>query len=168
MGPSHHHLQHAQPTTDAAETDADDRTVAIHSHTLPDTAAGSKSLPPDPRPRSPYPFERSEDVAMISLPRHARGYHRTVDATERRAPVRVLLRGVPVVAGRGLSRVIGGHRVMLVSIARGEDWLGVEVRKGDVEGLAWAKAKNANKLIADLLACADVVHACIAPRDMKA
>ena len=79
--------------------------------------------------------------------------------TDRRATVRVLLRlGTPF-GGSPTQRRLGGYLVIIVGEAKRDDWPGVAVRVGDVEGIVWTTPRQVSIVVTNLRACSGVVEA---------
>ena len=82
------------------------------------------------------------------------------DGFEKRALVRLLLRGLTYVAGETPSdRVIGAHVVIIIGEPRAKDWPHVRLRAGDVEGIVWTTRRSLPSTVNELRASAGVVDA---------
>jgi hypothetical protein len=87
------------------------------------------------------------------------------NSTNRRIPLRVLLRA-PGVPAAELSSRFPGYSVAVLGEAKKEEWDGLW-RDGDVEGFAWvSSAMHVNEAIADLRTFPEVVDARISAGDV--
>jgi hypothetical protein len=82
--------------------------------------------------------------------------------TERRAPIRVLVRGVTF---QNVGDRLAGHAIALLGPATQEDWPGTW-SPGDVEGIVWVTTSRVNERIAELRNTPGVVDVRLTMRDV--
>jgi hypothetical protein len=79
--------------------------------------------------------------------------------TDRRATVRLLIRGGTPFAGEHAQRKMGGYLVIVLGEAKQADWPGTTVRVGDVEGIVWTTPRQVTTVVNNLRAVAGVLDA---------
>ncbi len=79
--------------------------------------------------------------------------------TDRRATVRVLLRGAGGAAEEGRTRKIAGYLVIVLSQAKPEDWPGITLEPGDLEAVTWTTPRQVAQTVANLEASGAIVAA---------
>ncbi len=79
--------------------------------------------------------------------------------TDRRAAIRVLLRGDGRPLAAPAARRVAGYSVMVIAEARPDAWPDVQVRPGDVEGILWTTPRQVLSALNQLRASGEIVDA---------
>ena len=77
--------------------------------------------------------------------------------TDRRATVRVLVRGSGAEGSAPAQRKIGGYLINILGEAKPEDWLDSPFEIGDLEGIIWTTPRQVEGVMKNLRATAGIV-----------
>ena len=75
--------------------------------------------------------------------------------TSARVTLRVLVRGLPL--PEGARHELSGQTILIMGRSKPSRWIGVEVQRGDLDGVAWSSAADVESVIDALQAHPKVV-----------